>query len=84
MSRCAHSQSDFKIAQLPQCRKCKKEMMLVTASYENVKEHVWEWECIKCGKIYPASMTDNSYMSEQDKRLSKWCKDEQRKQDYSR
>jgi NAD-dependent SIR2 family protein deacetylase len=82
MSLCAHRQSDYQIAKLPKCKKCKSEMMLVAVVYENLKGYFWEWECCKCSKSYPGSY-DMSHLSTQDKQLALWCKNEYR-QEYKK
>lgn len=84
MSRCAHMQSDYEYHRLPRCSKCKVEFQLVLASYtdRNGKTTlVEEWECPKgCGKVVPKHMIRENKLSEQDKKLSDWCKNEQRKE----
>ena len=80
MSLCAHRQSDYKLASLPRCKKCKSEMMLVAVVYENLSGYFWEWECCKCSKSYPGTY-DISHLSQEDKELTKWCQNEHRRED---
>ena len=81
MSKCAHEQSTYVLHKLPRCSKCKQEFQLVTARYETPNgkgKIVEEWECMKCGKIVPKTSLREQPLSEQDKILSEWCKNEQK------
>lgn len=56
MSRSAHSQSNFRIRELPKCSRCKEQFQLVKAVYEDEtgkRTLVDEWECMRCNKIVP-------------------------------
>lgn len=56
MSKCAHSQSTYKLRELPKCSRCKKQFQLVKASYKTATGKtilVDEWECQRCSKIVP-------------------------------
>lgn len=82
MSRCAHAQSTYKLMKMPHCRKCKAELMYVMVKYDNDKDCCWEWECVKCGKIYLPNKIKTPEPYPQDKelteRLQSWNKDTKR------
>jgi len=80
MSRCAHSQSTYKLATFPRCKRCKTEMTLVLATYERIKKPIWEWECSKCGKVVPKRILPNEKFSKEDLELGEWCSNEARKE----
>jgi hypothetical protein len=61
MSRSAHSQSKYRLRQLPRCSRCKQEFTLVLSSYGVYKPLVWEWECFKCHKV-----VRKEYLQEED------------------
>ena len=69
MSRSAHAQSTYKLQEMPHCRKCKGELIYVAAVYEGESSFRNEWECSKCGKIFPANRIKTPELSDQDKRL---------------
>ena len=80
MSRCAHAQSTYELHELPKCSRCKQQFQLVMGLYElkdGKTKLVEEWECMKCGKIVPKNALREKPLSEQDKKLSDWCKNEQ-------
>lgn len=70
MSRSAHAQSTYKLQEMPHCRKCKGELIYVAAVYEGESNFRNEWECSRCGKIFPASRIKTPELPDQDKRLS--------------
>lgn len=74
MSRCAHAQSTYKLAKLPECSKCKAEMFLVYAVYDENSKFVKEWECSRCGRISSLSQIRGPQFSGEDTWLSEWCK----------
>ena len=73
MSRNAHEKSTYKLAEMPKC-KCKGQLILTCSKYEGKKDIVEEWECIKCGKVYPLSQIQEPQFSGQDIWLANWCK----------
>ena len=81
MSRSAHAQSTYVLHELPKCLKCKCQLQLVMARYENEHSYrlVEEWECPKCGKYYPLNKMKEEQLSEQDRKLHEWCKKEQKR-----
>jgi hypothetical protein len=38
--------------------------MLILASYDNLKEPCWEWECPKCHKIVPKDLLKEDKLRE--------------------
>lgn len=82
MSRSAHAQSTYDLHELPKCSRCRQEFQLVMAAYDlrdGKTKLVEEWECTKCGKAVPKSALREMPLSEEDRKLSDWCKDEQRR-----
>jgi len=74
MSRCAHEQSTYKLRVLPHCHKCKKEMMLVLASYDSGALS-YEWECEKCHKYVPQNVLQEGKAYPEDDYLRQWCEE---------
>lgn len=72
MSRCAHEKSIYKLRELPHCQKCKKEMMLVLASYDS-GALVYEWECERCHRCVPQNVLQEGKMYPEDEYLRQWC-----------
>lgn len=87
MSRSAHAKSTYELHRLPRCTKCKQQFQLVTAHYEMKNGDTFlaeEWECPKCGKTVPRNSLREDPQSEEDRGLSEWCKNEQRRQEKTR
>lgn len=74
MSRCAHAQSEYQLTQLPKCSRCKIELTLTTAIYnDNIKTLQEEWECSRCGKVVPKRKLPEPKWTQQDIELHEWC-----------
>jgi len=74
MSRCAHSQSDYKLRKLPKCTRCNSEFILVLVNYgtldgKNIPS-VYEWECPKCHKTVPKEFLKEERLTDQDQYLA--------------
>ena len=84
MSNCAHKQSTYKLFKLPMCVRCKQEFVLVMAAYDynGHTKLVEEWECPKCHKAVARGKLKENIPTEQDIWLSKWCKNEERRDEY--
>jgi ssDNA-binding Zn-finger/Zn-ribbon topoisomerase 1 len=78
MSLCPHRQSNYKLRKLPRCNRCKIEMILVSAMYDNSKSISWEWECPKCNKSVPKNLLKEEQLSEQDLKLKEWCENNEK------
>ena len=78
MSNCAHRQSTYKLRKLPDCKRCKVEMILVSVMYDKSKHLSYEWECPHCGKTIPKNIGNEETLRSEDEWLSNWCKDENR------
>lgn len=74
MSRCAHRKSTYKLQELPRCKKCRSELIYVMAKYSNERNCRWEWECLKCHKVYPEKKIQIPELNEQDEILHKRVK----------
>ena len=70
MSRCGHLQLDYKLRKLPHCKRCKTEMVLVAAMYDNLPDVQYEWECPRCGKVVPKKLLKEEPLREEDIELS--------------
>ena len=82
MSRSAHAQSEYQLAELPKCRRCKTQLMLVMAVYDEIPQPVMEWECHKCSKVISKNKLPEPVWSEQDKKLHEWCEQEGKRNYY--
>ena len=74
MSRNVHDKSNYVLTKMPNCSKCKAQLILSYGLYEGSKEAVKEWECTKCGRVFTMSQIPEPKFSEEDKWLNEWCK----------
>ena len=69
MSNCAHRQSTYKLQEMPHCKKCRGELIYIMVKYINEKFFRWEWECVKCHKVYKEYSISLPELLEQDREL---------------
>ena len=79
MSNCAHRQSTYKLQEMPHCKKCRGELIYIMVKYINEKFFRWEWECVKCHKVYKEYSISLPELLEQDRELHERLKNENRR-----
>jgi len=89
MSRSVHAQANQKLRELPRCSKCKRQFVLVMATYPNPEsdksknEIYLEWECA-CGRVVDYNLLKEGKLESQDQELHEWVEKRNEKEGSNR